>query len=229
MSFEQPSSQHPVVLVQRPFVDDVVVVFVGSPAGGWVGERPGVQRDAAALRSSLPFVVAGLPLVILLRGYRRIRRRRVRPRRRRAPVPRPGLPVVSPGTSMCFSLSATSSMATSFSCSAGSSKSSLGGLAHGVSGSSIFILACVRRTDGSWTARIAASGRRWGGCTNWGCRVRRARRRTHRLVGLVVAEVILVPYDVLALVLGGVHRARAAHVHVGHGARAACVGRGSLT
>jgi methionine aminopeptidase len=55
---------------------------------------------------------------------------------------------------MCFSLSATSSMATSFSCSAGSSKSSLGGLAHGVSGSSIFILACVRRTDGSWTAQF---------------------------------------------------------------------------
>ena len=168
MSFEQPSSQHPVVLVQRPFVDDVVVVFVGSSAGGWVGERPGVQRDAAALRSSLPFVVAGLPLVILLRGYRRIRRRRVRPRRRRAPVPRPGLPVVCPpAPSMCFSLSATSSMATSFSCSAGSSKSSLGGLAHGVSGSSIFILACVRRTDGSWTARdggevIGASGRKGG-------------------------------------------------------------------
>jgi len=66
LSFEQSSSQHPVVLVQRPFVDDVVVVFVGSSASARVGERPGVQRDAAALRSSLPFVVAGLPLVILL-------------------------------------------------------------------------------------------------------------------------------------------------------------------
>ena len=48
---------------------------------------------------------------------------------------------------------------------------------------------------------------------------------THRLVGLVVAEVLLVPDDVLALMLGGVARPRASHVHVGHGmARVGVVG-----
>ena len=123
---------------------------------------------------------------------------------------------------------ATSSIATSAPASTGSSKSSLGGRAHGVSGSSIFILACAgaggkdavidggggRIVDAGVAGKVDDEGggrRRLAGVGEGGA-------ATHRLVGLVVAEVLLVPDDVLALMLGGVARLRW-HVHVGHGAR----------
>ena len=124
---------------------------------------------------------------------------------------------------MALSLSATSSIATTTSapsCS-GSSKSSLGGLAQGVSGSSIFIFACEegRGRFGSRSVGSEVSGRRAGEEKGgWGRGIRGdavagSSRGTHRLVRLVVAEILLVPHDVFAL--GGFPAAHAA-LDVGH-------------